>query len=105
MLYVANSGSGDISAFTVALDTGRLTPVVGSPFLTGNLPMAMIAFSPPASNVAQQSFLYAANAGSGTLSGFTIGADGALTVVQGFPFPAGTNPQGLVFACGHCGYP
>jgi len=55
--------------------------------------------------VAQQFFLYVANAGSGTLSGFTIGADGALTVVQGFPFPAGTNPQGLVFACGHCGYP
>ena len=104
-LYVANSGSGDISAFTVALDTGRFTPVVGSPFLTGNLPLAMIAFSPPSSNVAQQFFLYVANAGSGTLSGFTIGADGALTVVQGFPFPAGTDPQGLVFACGHCGYP
>lgn len=104
-LYVANSGSGDVSAFTTALDTGRLTPVVGSPFLAGTLPMAMIAFSPPSSNVAQQFFLYVANAGSSNLSGFTIGADGALTVAQGFPFPAGTNPQGLVFACGHCGYP
>jgi 6-phosphogluconolactonase (cycloisomerase 2 family) len=104
-LYVANSGSGDVSAFATALDTGRLTPVVGSPFLAGTLPMAMIAFSPPASNVAQQSFLYVANAGSNNLSGFTFGAGGALTVVPGFPFPAGTNPQGLVFACGHCGYP
>ena len=104
-LYVANSGSHDVSAFTVALDTGRLTPVVGSPFLAGTLPMAMIAFSPPTSNVAQQFFLYVANAGSNDLSGFTIGADGALTVVQSFPFPAGANPQGLVFACGHCGYP
>jgi 6-phosphogluconolactonase len=104
-LYVANSGSGDVSAFTTALNTGRLTPVVGSPFMAGSLPMAMIAFSPPASNVAQQSFLYVANAGSNNLSGFTFGAGGALTVVQGFPFAAGTNPQGLVFACGHCGYP
>ncbi|HKT68935.1 MAG TPA: beta-propeller fold lactonase family protein [Terriglobales bacterium] len=104
-LYVANSGSNDVSAFSVALDTGRLTPVTGSPFQAGTLPMAMIAFSPPASNVAQQFFLYVANAGSNDLSGFTIGADGALTVVQGFPFPAGGNPQGLVFACGHCGYP
>ena len=104
-LYVANSGSGDISAFTVALDSGRLTSVTGSPFLAGTLPMAMIAFSPPASNVAQQTFLYVANAGSSDLSGFTIGADGALTVAQGFPFPAGANPQALVFACGHCGYP
>ena len=104
-LYIADSGSGDVTALTVALDTGRLTPVVGSPFLTGTQPMAMIAFSPPASNVAQQTFLYVANAGSNNLSGFTIGTDGALTVVQGFPFPAGTNPQGMVFACGHCGYP
>lgn len=104
-LYVANSGSGDVSAFTTALDTGRLTPVVGSPFLAGTQPTAMIAFSPPVSNGAQQSFLYVANAGSNNLSGFTFAAGGALTVVQGFPFPAGTNPQGLVFACGHCGYP
>ncbi|HKW25602.1 MAG TPA: beta-propeller fold lactonase family protein [Terriglobales bacterium] len=104
-LYVANSGSGDVSAFTTALNTGRLTPVVGSPFMAGSLPMAMIAFSPPASNVVQQSFLYVANAGSSTLSGFTISANGALTVAPGFPFPAGPNPQGLVFACGHCGYP
>jgi 6-phosphogluconolactonase len=104
-LYVANSGSGDVSALTVALDTGRLTPVAKSPFLAGTLPTAMIAFSPPASNVPQQMFLYVANAGSNDLSGFTFSADGALTVVPGFPFPAGTNPQGMVFACGHCGYP
>jgi 6-phosphogluconolactonase (cycloisomerase 2 family) len=104
-LYVANSASNDVSAFAVALNTGRLTAVTGSPFLAGTNPMAMISFSPPTSNVAQQTFLYVANSGSNNLSGFTIGADGALTVVQGFPFPAGTNPQGLVFACGHCGYP
>jgi 6-phosphogluconolactonase len=104
-LYVANSGSNDVSAFTVTLSTGRLTPLTGSPFLVGAQPMAMIAFSPPARNVAQQLFLYVANAGSNNLSGFTIGSGGMLTVVQGFPFPAGTNPQALVFACGQCGYP
>ena len=104
-LYVANSASDDVSAFAVELNTGRFTPVTGSPFLAGTNPMAMISFSPPTSNVAQQTFLYVANAGSNNLSGFTIGAGGVLTVVQGFPFPAGTNPQGLAFACGHCGYP
>ena len=104
-LYVANSSSNDVSVFTVTLNTGKLTPVSGSPFLAGTNPMAMISLSPPANNVAQQLFLYVANAGSNNLSGFTIGANGMLTVVQNFPFPAGTNPRALVFACGQCGYP
>ncbi|HEV2114983.1 MAG TPA: beta-propeller fold lactonase family protein [Terriglobales bacterium] len=104
-LYVANSGSNDVSAFTVTLSVGRLTPLTASPFLVGAQPKAMIAFSSPASNVAQQMFLYVANAASNNLSGFTIGSGGMLTVVQGFPFPAGINPQALVFACGQCGYP
>lgn len=104
-LYVANSASNDVSAFTVTLTTGRLTPVTGSPFLVGTNPMAMISLSPPANNVAQQMFLYVANAGSSNLSGFSIGDNGMLTVVQGFPFSAGINPRALVFACGHCGYP
>lgn len=103
-LYVADSGAGEVSAFAVS-STGALTPINGSPFLVGAQPMAMISFSPPAANVLQQRFLYVANAGSNSLSGFTIGAGGVLTVVQGFPFPAGTNPQALVFACGVCGYP
>jgi len=104
-LYVANSASNDVSVLTVTLNTGRLTPITGSPFLVGTNPMAMIGLSPPANNLTQQQFLYVANAGSNNLSGFTIGANGTLTVVQGFPFPAGTNPQALVFACGQCGYP
>ena len=104
-LYVANSASNDVSAFTVAATTGAFTPVTGSPFAVGTKPMAMIKLSPPASNVAQQMFLYVANAGSNNLSAFTIGSGGMLTAVQGFPFPAGTDPEGLVFACGNCGYP
>lgn len=104
-LYVANSASNNVSAFTVTATTGAFTPVTGSPFSVGAQPMAMITLSPPTSNVAQQMFLYVANAGSNDLSAFTIGAGGILTVVQGFPFPAGTDPEALVFACGVCGYP
>lgn len=104
-LYVANADSNNVSAFAVTLQTGFLNPVPGSPFSVGVQPKAMIAFSPPANNVAQQLFLYVANSGSNDLSGFTIGSNGVLTVVAGFPFPAGTNPQGVVFACGNCGYP
>lgn len=104
-LYVANSISNDVSAFTVAARTGAFTPVIGSPFSVGTKPLAMISLSPPANNLAQRTFLYVANAGSNNLSGFTIDPGGILTVVQGFPFPAGTGPQGMVFACGNCGYP
>lgn len=104
-LYVANSASSNVSAFGVTPQTGFLNPVPGSPFTVGTQPKAMIAVSPPTNNVAQQLFLYVANAGSNNLSGFTIGSNGVLTVVAGFPFPAGANPQGLVFACGVCGYP
>ncbi len=104
-LYVANADSSNVSAFAVTAQTGFLNPVPGSPFSAGTQPKAMIALSPPANNVAQQLFLYVANAGSNDVSGFTIGNNGVLTVVAGFPFPAGTNPQGMVFACGNCGYP
>lgn len=104
-LYVANSASSNVSAFAVTSQNGFLNAVPGSPFSVGTQPKAMIAVSPPANNVAQRLFLYVANAGSNDLSGFTIGSNGVLTVVAGFPFPAGPNPQGLVFACGTCGYP
>ncbi|MGE5204192.1 MAG: lactonase family protein [Chlamydiota bacterium] len=104
-LYVANSASSNVSAFAVTTQTGFLNAVPGSPFTVGTQPKAMIAVSPPTNNLAQQLFLYVANAGSNDLSGFTIGSNGVLTVVAGFPFPAGANPQGLVFACGTCGYP
>ncbi len=104
-LYVANADSNNVSAFAVTAQTGFLNPVTGSPFSVGVQPKAMIALSPPANNLAQQLFLYVANAGSNDVSGFTIGNNGVLTVVAGFPFPAGTNPQGMVFACGNCGYP
>jgi hypothetical protein len=104
-LYVANSASNNVSAFAVAPTTGAFTAVSGSPFSVGAKPMAMVTLSPPASNVAQQMFLYVANAGSNDLSAFTLGQGGILTAAPGFPFPAGTDPQGLVFACGTCGYP
>lgn len=104
-LYVANAASSNVSAFTVTATVGNFTPVTGSPFSVGTQPKAMITVSPPAGNTAQQTFLYVANSGSGDLSAFSIGAGGALTVVQGFPFPAGQDPEGLAFACAFCGYP
>ncbi len=41
-LLVADSGSKDISVFSINQGNGALTPVAGSPFLTGNGPVSVV---------------------------------------------------------------
>ena len=48
LLYVANSGDGTVSAFTINSASGALTPVTGSPFKTGNGPSSICAVFRPA---------------------------------------------------------
>ncbi len=92
-LYVANSGSANISGFVINSSTGFLTEIAGSPF-TGSASPSVIYTDPTSS------FLYCANtAGSGTVSGFTINqTTGALTQISGSPWLTnGSNPFGLAF--------
>lgn len=89
-LYVANVGSNTISGYSMDATTGALTPMAGSPFNAGSLP-ERIAVDPSGK------FMYVTNDNPndqfglpGTVSGFVIdSATGALTPVQGSPFPAG----------------
>jgi|GEM_PF-294577 len=103
-LYVANSGSNDISAFQI-IDTltGSLRSVVGSPF-PSNGNVSSLAFGagdafqwPPGSSngtAGYKGLLYAANASGSAASimGYSIhpnigdGHDGALTPLAGFPY-------------------
>jgi 6-phosphogluconolactonase len=70
-LYVANSGSHDLWAYSIDPASGSLTPI-GSPVAVGNGPISL--------NVDYSGkFLYCANSGEGTISTFTINADGTLT--------------------------
>lgn len=88
-LYVANSGGGNVSAFSVNLSNGSLTAVTGSPFAAKTGPTT--AATDPAGK-----FLFVANKTSGDISAYTInGGTGALTVVSGSPFTAGTSPVAL----------
>ncbi|MBS0174759.1 MAG: beta-propeller fold lactonase family protein, partial [Nitrospira sp.] len=87
-VYVANSGSGDVSAFRVG-DSGALTPVPGSPFAAGVAP-AGITVDPAAK------FVYVANSGSRDVSVFRIGVEGGLIPVPGSPFGAGATPRGVI---------
>ncbi|EOQ97050.1 lactonase, 7-bladed beta-propeller domain protein [Leptospira wolbachii serovar Codice str. CDC] len=86
-VYVANSGTGQgtISAYSIQLTNGALTPVSGSPFVSGFSPIGL-SIDP------KGKFLYSSNTEGGSVSGFTIGDDGSLWPMAGFPVTAGTNP-------------
>jgi 6-phosphogluconolactonase len=92
-LYVANSGSDDISAFSIDATSGSLTQI-GNPVLTG----ASSGTSGPPVGLATHpngKFLYAALDSSG-VSIFSINATtGALTFVNTVPAQSGAHPQSI----------
>ena len=103
-VYVANAGAfatattpadnGNISAYAITPTTGELTPIAGSPYTAGVNPSAL-ATTP------DNRFLYVANSNSTSVSAYSIGASGALTLIgtasTNFPSTAtnGTSPAGL----------
>ncbi len=81
---------------------GNLTPVAGSPFASGGTGVAGVgnllddiqwdSDGELALN-ATGTLLFAVNGHSNDLSGFTVNADGSLTLIPGSPFPShGTQP-------------
>jgi 6-phosphogluconolactonase len=90
LVYVANFSTNNVSAFTVG-SGGRLTPVSGSPFVTGQGPMTPVV-SPDGGR------LYVANHTDtpGSVSAFIIEADGGLVPIAGSPFSTGgSSPWGI----------
>ena len=84
--YVANSGSNNVSGYTVNTATGVLTPIPGSPFAAGSFPIS-VTVDPTGK------FAYVANELDNTVSGYLIDATtGALTSMAGSPFSAGPHP-------------
>jgi 6-phosphogluconolactonase (cycloisomerase 2 family) len=85
-LFVANLGSGDISAFTVDPKTGNLGGVTGSPFAIGaSFHPTSIAISP------KGNFLYVVDPALAQIAAFSVASNGALTAV-GAPVPVGVSP-------------
>jgi 6-phosphogluconolactonase len=96
-LYVAlvgtDSTNNKIAAFEVDPSSGALTPVLGSPFVTGSDPLQMTLVP---ITLGPQGFLYTANVQDGTISAFTADdSTGVLTPVSGSPYVAGTSLGGL----------
>jgi 6-phosphogluconolactonase (cycloisomerase 2 family) len=89
-VYVADLGSGSVSAFSVASD-GRLDPAPGSP-LAALAPLG-IAVTPDGRRV------YVANfTNAGGVSGYSVGPEGGLSAIPGSPFPARAGAWGLAIA-------
>jgi hypothetical protein len=92
-VFVSNDGppAPTVSVFTVGAG-GGLTAVSGSPFATGGACCGAdaVVVTPDGRH------LYVTNfSGSGSVSGFSVGASGALTPLPGSPWAAGTQPTGL----------
>ena len=78
-----------VDVLSVDPDTGALTPIEGSPFMPGvgwnsNVPL----LSP------DDSLLFVSNTFGNSVTVFTVGEGGALTVVPGSPFDAGEGGGG-----------
>jgi 6-phosphogluconolactonase (cycloisomerase 2 family) len=90
-LYVTNQHASDnvVAGFSIDCDTGKLTPIPGSPFAAGSGPSS-IAIDPSGK------FSYVANFGSNNISAFRIDDNsGRLMPVAGSPFPAGSSPSSV----------
>jgi 6-phosphogluconolactonase len=99
-LYTANVLDGTISAFTADDNTGVLTPVNGSPYVSGTS-VGGLAVSLSTGTITGPPFLYAADPQSKAIRAYAIdNSTGALSPISGSPFPAGTAPMLLTTAAG-----
>jgi 6-phosphogluconolactonase len=90
-LYVTNHDArdNDVAGFSIDCDTGRLTPVPGSPFAAGSGPSAIVI--DPSGRYA-----YVSNSGSNNVSAFHIDENsGRLRPVSGSPFATGSSPSSV----------
>jgi 6-phosphogluconolactonase len=88
-LFVSNGGSSNISAFTIKITDGTLTPVSGSPFASGgagdNYDIGLA--------VGNNKLLFAGNTVSSNISVFTINSNCSLTLGQTYGTPG--SPDGM----------
>lgn len=96
ILYVTNSGSNNVSGYTINSFTGVLAPIPGSPFPTGTGPSAMAVSS-------NGFFAYVANGQANTVTAFRVATEGGLLIVQSTtdnpnPVSVGTAPSAVAIS-------
>ena len=94
---VKTPNGNSVLAYARGVD-GRLTPIPGSPFLTGGAgtQYAGLSVGPPDTDQdlitnREGTLLFVVNSGSDSVAVFHIGRDGGLNPVPGSPFPSGGN--------------
>jgi 6-phosphogluconolactonase len=86
-LFVGETNAG-VRVFTIG-SSSKFTEISGSPFAAGSQPRSL-------SFDGTGDYLYTANSGSNTISGYTILASGSLTALSGSPFSSvGGQPYAL----------
>ncbi|MBZ5648571.1 MAG: lactonase family protein [Acidobacteriia bacterium] len=88
-VFVTNSGSNDVSAYTVTSSTGALTAVAGSPFAASTFPVA-VAVDP------SSRYVYVANQTAGSVSIFTIDTTTPGKLNSTGTTSTGTNPSDVL---------
>ena len=93
VVYVTNSGSNNVSGYTINSSTGGLAAIPGSPFANVSAPSAIAVSS-------NGFFAYAANSQANNVTAFRIGTNGALllgesTTTTPNPIPVGTTPRAI----------
>ncbi|MEO6981823.1 MAG: hypothetical protein ABI072_01745 [Edaphobacter sp.] len=87
-VYIARSGVGPGVAVYKIGAQGHLDPVNGSPFAAGTQTYSVVLDS-------TGKYVYAANRGDSTISGFSIGTGGVLTALSGSPYTSGLQVTSL----------
>jgi 6-phosphogluconolactonase len=87
-LYVADTGSNELSAYFINRSNGSLQPVPGSPVAVDGYPSG-VAVHPSGD------YVYV-TASSNDVTAFAVQQDGSLVSVPGSPFPTQSNPVALV---------
>ena len=94
--YVTNAADNTLSAYSIDATTGALA-VIGAPTTTGASPHAAVGLEYYFGQ--DKRYVFVGNEGSNDVSAFAVNSTtGALTAVPGSPFPAGTDPQAMLFA-------
>jgi YVTN family beta-propeller protein len=92
--YVANRDDNSVSQYSIGAD-GALTPLSTATVadMVGPISIVVSAGSAPVQAVAK--YAYAANVSGNTISQYSIGADGTLTVMAAASVAAGTAPYSV----------
>jgi 6-phosphogluconolactonase len=87
-LYVARSGTNPGLVVNTVGSSGILTPTTTTTYAAGTQPYAVVLDN-------TNKYAYVANRTDGTISGYNIGTNAALTAISGSPFSSGVAVQSL----------